>query len=270
MAHVQMNTDTIYWIYLRKTKHCMHANADDARPRSSKKRRVEIFNQLLEQGFKGDALEKMTRSWSMAKRFSVVRLAKVSDMDSTFNPTAVGATRACEGGLKRQQVGLLCGASSIRRRQKRVHDLAASLGWSWKENGLSGKGWCWDTDEEGAFEKGVHLPVKMVYHDAKANGVTDGDSLIVALTGDAARVSQRGTVITTCGAKEADRRLPSQMGTGKTMNQSRRLCTPMLAGSTSATGAGAAGGAPSPMCTLLALGCTVACSDSLFCPFPFG
>ena len=52
----------------------------------------------------------MTKLWSKAKRFSVVRLAKVSDMDSTFNPAAVGAIRACEGGLKKQQMGLLCGA----------------------------------------------------------------------------------------------------------------------------------------------------------------
>ena len=144
MAHMQMNTDTIYWIYLRKTKHCMHANADDARPRSSKKRRVEIFNQLLEQGFKGDALEKMTRLWSKAKRFSVVRLAKVSDMDSTFNPTAVGAIRACEGGLKKQQMGLLCGASSIRRRQK------GCMIWRYRLDGRGRKTGSVDKDGAGA------------------------------------------------------------------------------------------------------------------------
>ena len=82
---MHMNTDTTYWIYLRKTK-CMHAHPEDARPRCSKKRRVDIFNQLLQKGFRGDALEQMTKLWSKIKRFSVVRLAKVSDMDSTGEP----------------------------------------------------------------------------------------------------------------------------------------------------------------------------------------
>ena len=117
-----------------------------ARERSSKKRRVGIFNQLLLKGFDGDAIGNMTKTFEKAKRFSVVRLAKVSDVDSTFNPTAVGAMRACEGGLRKREVGLLCGASSIRRRQKRVHDLAVQVGWSWHDNGLGGLGWCWGTD----------------------------------------------------------------------------------------------------------------------------
>jgi hypothetical protein len=53
---------------------------------------------------------------------------------------------------------------------------------------------------------------------------------ITCCTGDAARVTQRGTIVTTCGVKEVDRRLPSQNGTGKCMNQSRGLYTPILAG----------------------------------------
>jgi hypothetical protein len=65
-----------------------------ARERSSKKRRVDIFNQLVLKGFDGDAIGSMTRTFEKAKRFSVVRLVKVSDVDSTFNPTAVGAMRA--------------------------------------------------------------------------------------------------------------------------------------------------------------------------------
>ena len=83
---------------------------------------------------------------------------------------------------------------------------------------------------DGAFTKGVQLRVKQVCYDAKLGGVTKEDPFVVALTGDAARVSQRGSMITTCGAKEVDRRLPSQQGTGKVMNQSRNLYTPMLAG----------------------------------------
>jgi hypothetical protein len=70
----------------------------------------------------------------------------------------------------------------------------------------------------------------MVHVDACIEDVAKDDPLLVCLTGDAARVSFRGAIITTCGAKEVDRRLPSQMGTGKVMNQSRNTHTPMLAG----------------------------------------
>ena len=69
----------------------------------------------------------------------MVRLAKASDVGSTFNPTTVGATRACEDGPRKREVVLLCGASSTRRRQKRVYDLAAQVCWSWHENGLGAR-----------------------------------------------------------------------------------------------------------------------------------
>jgi hypothetical protein len=95
---------------------------------------------------------------------------------------------------------------------------------------MNGEAWSWGCDDEGTFKRGVNLYVKLVYYDLHHDGVTTADPWIVACTGDAARVSQRGTIITTCGAKEVDRRLPSQEGTGKTMNQSRSLYTPMLAG----------------------------------------
>jgi hypothetical protein len=110
--------------------------------------------------------------------------------------------------------------------------LASEVGWSWNSihNGLGGLGWCWGTDDEGAFTKGVHLCAKMVCVDACIEDVTKDGPLLVCLTGDAARVSFRGAIIATCGAKEVDRRLPSQMGAGKVMNQSRNTCTPMLAG----------------------------------------
>ena len=195
---------------------------------------MDIFNELLVKGLEGDAISYMTRAWEKSKRFSVVRLAKVSDMDSSFNPTAVGAIRACEGGLGKREMGLLCGASSIRRRQAKVHELAISLGWSWLPGeptsaGIGELGWMWGCDDQGPFERGVHLCVKLVYYDTMMM-VGKEDPWIVALTGDAARVSQRGSIVTTCGAKEVDRRLPSQKGTGKVMNQSRSLYTPMLAG----------------------------------------
>ena len=116
-------------------------------------------------------------------------------MDSSFNPAAVGATRACEGGLGKREMGLLRGASSVRRRQKRAHDLAISLGWSWLHGeeaagGVGNLGWTWGCDFEGPFERGAHLCVKVVCYDTMI-GVAEDDPWIVALTGDAARVSQR-------------------------------------------------------------------------------
>ena len=158
-------------------------------PRRSKKQRVDIFNELLVKGFKGDAISHVTRAWEKSKRFSVVRLAKVSDMDSSFNPTAVGATRACEGGLGKREMGLLCGASSMRRRQAKVHELAISLGWSWLPGeptsaGIGELGWMWGCDDQGPFERGVHLYVKLVYYDTMMM-VGKEDPWIVALTGDA-------------------------------------------------------------------------------------
>jgi hypothetical protein len=198
----------------------------------------------------------------MQKRFKVSRIAKASDMDSNFNPVAVGALRACEGDLRKGEVGLLCGASSIRRRQLRVHELAQKLGWSYMPEDLAGEGWSWGSDVEGSFTKGVNLYVKLLYYDQRMTDVTADDPWLVCVTGDAARVSQRGVIVTTCGAKECDRRLPSQLGayclvcpppphplsssrtstpflsqpgTGKGMNQSRKLYTPMLAGYASET-----------------------------------
>jgi hypothetical protein len=67
----------------------------------------------------------MQKRWNKAKRLRVARLARVSDVDSSFNPTAVGATRACEGDVGKGEMGLLCGASTTRRRLCAVPSLFA-------------------------------------------------------------------------------------------------------------------------------------------------
>jgi hypothetical protein len=61
---------------------------------------------------------------------------------------------------------------------------------------------------------------------------TEHDPWLVPVTGDGTRVSYRGKSITMCGVKQADGRLPSQHETGKTMNQSRHMYVPALAGYT--------------------------------------
>ncbi len=50
------------------------------------------------------------------------------------------------------------------------------------------------------------------------------------LAGNLARISYRGKGITMCGVKEADPRLASQKLTGETMNQSKNLYPPAVAG----------------------------------------
>ena len=72
-----------------------------------------------------------------------------------------------------------------------------------------------------------------VYQKTAMNSlVTKNNPWIIPLTGDLARVSLRGKGITMCGVKEADPRLPSQLLTGKTMNHSKNLYTPAVAGYT--------------------------------------
>jgi hypothetical protein len=65
--------------------------------------------------------------------------------------------------------------------------------------------------------------------------LTADDPYILVLTGDLARVNLKGSkCVTVCGAKECDRRLPSQKqskgGHENNMNQSRTLYVPAVAG----------------------------------------
>jgi hypothetical protein len=62
------------------------------------------------------------------KRISTVKLARVSDMNSSFNPSALGAIASCEGGKAKGEVGLLCGESTLRRCMDQVLQLAQHLG----------------------------------------------------------------------------------------------------------------------------------------------
>jgi hypothetical protein len=116
----------------------------------------------------------MEKRWSKSKRFKVARLAKASDMDSNFNPKAVGAMRSCEGDLEKGEMGLLCGESSMRRRLGRVHQLASSLGWSNVLAGTNGGCWSWGFDGE-TFRKGVNLYVKLKHYDLHHEGATKKD-----------------------------------------------------------------------------------------------
>ena len=77
------------------------------------------------------------------KRFSTVKLARVSDMSSSFNPSALGAIASCEGGKGHGEMGLLCGESTLRRCLNQVQRLAPDLGFYSMPEIHDGNVWCW-------------------------------------------------------------------------------------------------------------------------------
>jgi hypothetical protein len=81
------------------------------------------------------------------------------------------------------------------------------------------------------YERSESICVRNILQTALRNS-NERVSWIIPLTGDLARVSFRGKSITMCGVKQADSRLPSQLLAGKTMNQSRNLYSPAVAGFT--------------------------------------
>ncbi len=64
------------------------------------------------------------------EKISTVKLARVSNMSSTFNPSALGAIASCEGGKGPGEMGLLCSESTLRRCLNQVHRLALDLGFN--------------------------------------------------------------------------------------------------------------------------------------------
>ena len=169
------------------------------------------------------------------KRFSTVSLARVSDMHSTFNPSALGSIAKCEGGKLKGEMGLLCSESTLRRTMDIVHDQAVQLSFSTMPEDGKSKVWCWG-DGSGLLEKAINLYVKAVYYDACCDSVTVETPWIVPISGDAARTSQRGTVVTVMGPKQSDGRLKNQERTGQSlMCQSCDMYTPAVAGYASET-----------------------------------
>jgi hypothetical protein len=176
----------------RAFPHC----AGDAQLRCSKKRRVGMLQALCINGFDGRPHAEMEQRWAKSKRFKVARLAKASDVDSNFNPTAVGAMRACEGDVGKGEMGLSCGASSTRRRQARVHQLAASLGWSSMVDGTDGECWSWGFEGQ-TFKKGVNLYLKLTHYDLHHEDVSKAKPWLICCAGDGTRslwVSWHGAV----------------------------------------------------------------------------
>ncbi len=78
--------------------------------------------------FSGDVASQLEKNVVRKRRFSTVKLARLSDMQSSFNPSALGAIASCEGGKKKGETGLLCAESTLRRCMDQVHLLAQRLG----------------------------------------------------------------------------------------------------------------------------------------------
>ena len=59
-----------------------------------------------------------------------------------------------------------------------------------------GKVWCWGERDTCLLETAVNMYVKTVYCDACCDNITHENAWIVPITGDLARTSQRGAVVT--------------------------------------------------------------------------
>jgi hypothetical protein len=191
--------------------------------------RKDMLLQLCCVGFKGQVLNELEGAMKKRTRFDVIELARKSDVNCQFNATAVGAVSQCQQGIKKYERGILCSDTTLRRTQKRVLNLAKSLGFSTFPTVEEGKVWCWG-DEHGEFVSAVNRYVYEVYVKARSALVTKDKPWLVALSGDLVRVTTRGKSMTICGPKLVDPRLPCQQATGKTSNQSRNLYTPAVAG----------------------------------------
>jgi hypothetical protein len=197
--------------------------------RATKAGRKDLLSQMVMSLFDGDVAKQLERNVIRKKRFSTVKLTRVSDMNSTFNPSALGAIASCEGGKRKGEMGLLCAESTLRRCMDHVLLLAKRLGFYTLPLEHAGNIWCWG-DENGLLKTAVNRYVKTIYVDACCDKVSKTSPWIVCLTGDGVRTSQRGTFVTVLGPKLSDPRLVQQTQTMKSMCQSREMYTPAVAG----------------------------------------
>ena len=182
--------------------------------RATKSVRKALLSQIVSFVYNGEVAKQLEENVLRKKRFSTVKLARVSDMNSSFNPSALGAIASCEGGKGKGEVGLLCGETTLRRCMDRVHHLAQKLGFHSLPLEHAGNIWCWG-DETGPLRQAVHRYVKRMYYDACCDSVTKEDPWVLPLTGDLVVTSRRGAFVTVLGPKLADRRLVQQEQTGK-------------------------------------------------------
>ena len=139
--------------------------------RTGLKMREAIWYQVTCLGFKGKVLEKMEKGWRKINKFDVVELARQGDVDSRFNSVSLSAIAHSQSGLKKYERGLLCSGATLRRTQKLVLKLAASVGFASFPKHEDGNVWCWG-DDKGDFETGVNRYVYEIYVKARSPLVT--------------------------------------------------------------------------------------------------
>jgi hypothetical protein len=229
MVGSQEGFDENKWFVADYVKRLNNTDNERKTARSTKCGRKELLSQIVTFMYNGEVAKQIEENVIRKKRFSTVKLARVSDMNSSFNPSALGAIARCEGGKAKGEVGLLCGESTLRRCMDQVFQLAQQLGFYLLPLEHAGSVWCWG-DSTGPLITAIHRYVKTIYYDACCDSVNKDAPWIVPITGDGVRTSQRGTVVTVLGPKMADRRLVKQEQTGKTMCQSSDMYTPAVAG----------------------------------------
>ena len=199
--------------------------------RMSQGDRIAIWMEITLTGWSGKVKTELEKEFVASKRFCPIRMARASDVDSRFNVSAAREIGHCAPSRKKYERGLIPSDQTCRRVMQCVYNAAVHLGFSSFPVEEVGNVWCWG-DAQGRFTNGVNRYVYEVYCkiDLECKTAPADDPWLVPLTGDLARVSFRGKQITMCGVKQADIRLPSQKATGKTMNQSRHMYTPALAG----------------------------------------
>jgi hypothetical protein len=92
----------------------------EANDRKSVKTRQKMWYELTYRGFKWKVLDNMEKGFKKRKRFDVVEMARRSEVDNRFNASS----------LEKYERGLLCSDVILRRTQKQVFALAASVGFS--------------------------------------------------------------------------------------------------------------------------------------------
>lgn len=182
-------------------------------------------------GWNGDMEKQLEAEFILKKRYCAISIAKTSDLESKFNVKVTSDLAQCDPSRQKYERSFLPSDMTCRRIMQRVFNEAQNIGFASFPSEQKGNVWCWG-DEDGRFTNGVNRYIYETYYKLHSTVATKDCPWCVCVTGDAARVNFRGKGITMCGVKQSDPRLPSQFATGKTMNQSRNLYSPAVAGYT--------------------------------------
>ena len=189
------------------------------------------WKQITLEGWNGDMEKQLEAEFILKKRYCAVSIARASDLESKFNVKVASDLGHCDPSRKKYERSFLPSDMTCRRIMQRVYTEAHNIGFASFPSEQNGNVWCWG-DEAGNFTNGVNRYIYETYYTPHCTVATPEFPWIVPVTGDLARVNFRGKGITMCGVKQADPRLASQVATGKTMNQSRNLYSPAVAGYT--------------------------------------